>query len=93
MFPNVEYCVCTKHLLSNLKLHFKDALLGKYFFSCIYAYNIDEFEYHMRCIESVCANIRDYLSNVGFEKWSRTYSRRRRYRTMTSNCEKYKLSV
>ena len=26
VFPNVEYCVRTKHLLSNLKLHFKDPL-------------------------------------------------------------------
>ena len=38
MFPDVEYCVCTKHLLSNLKLHFKDPLLDKYFFCCAYAY-------------------------------------------------------
>ncbi|TYK14840.1 protein FAR1-RELATED SEQUENCE 4-like [Cucumis melo var. makuwa] len=75
VFPDVEYCVCTEHLLSNLKLHFKDPLLDKYFFSCTYAYTVEELEYHMRCIESVCSNIRDYLSSVGFEKWSRTYSR------------------
>ena len=37
-------------------------------------------------MESVCSNIRDYLSSVDFEKWSRTYSRRRRYKMMTSNC-------
>ncbi|XP_050941730.1 uncharacterized protein LOC127149797 [Cucumis melo] len=40
----------------------------------------------MRCMESVCSNIIDYLSSVGFKKWSRAYSRRRRYRMMTSNC-------
>ncbi|KAA0062139.1 uncharacterized protein E6C27_scaffold89G005000 [Cucumis melo var. makuwa] len=85
VFPDVEYCVCTKHLLSNLKLYFKDPLLDKYFFSYAYAYTVDEFEYHMRCMESVCLNIRDYLSGVGFEKRSQTYSRRRRYRMMTSN--------
>ena len=93
MFPDIEYCVCTKHLLSNLKLHFKDPLLDKYFFSCAYAYTVEEFEYHMRCMESICSNIRDYLSSVGFEKWSRTYSRRRRYRIMTSNCVKSVNSV
>ncbi|KAA0062123.1 protein FAR1-RELATED SEQUENCE 3-like [Cucumis melo var. makuwa] len=86
VFPDVEYCVCTKHLLSNLKLHFKDPLLDKYFFRCAYVYIVDEFEYHISCMESVCSNIRDYLSSAGFEKWSRTYSRRRRYRMMTSNC-------
>ena len=48
VFLDVEYCVCTKHLLSNLKLHFKDPLLDKYFFSCAYAYTVDEFEYHMK---------------------------------------------
>ncbi|KAA0056385.1 protein FAR1-RELATED SEQUENCE 4-like [Cucumis melo var. makuwa] len=77
VFPDVEYCVCTKHLLSNLKLHFKGPLLDKYFFSCAYAYTVEEFEYHMRCMKSVCSNIRDYLSSVGFEKWSRAYSHRR----------------
>ncbi|KAA0033561.1 uncharacterized protein E6C27_scaffold261G001160 [Cucumis melo var. makuwa] len=65
---------------------YEDPLLDKYFFSCAYAYTVEEFEYHMRCIESVCSNIKDYLSSVGFEKWSRTYSRRRMYRMMTSNC-------
>ncbi|TYJ96354.1 protein FAR1-RELATED SEQUENCE 3-like [Cucumis melo var. makuwa] len=78
VFPNVEYYVCTKHLLSNLKLHFKDPLLDKYFFSCAYTYTVEEFEYLMRCMESVCSNIRDYLSSVGFEKKSRTYSCKRR---------------
>ena len=37
VFFDFEYCVCTKRLLSNLKLHFKDPLLIKYFFSCAYA--------------------------------------------------------
>ncbi|TYK16461.1 protein FAR1-RELATED SEQUENCE 3-like [Cucumis melo var. makuwa] len=36
VFPDVEYYVCTKHLLSNLELHFKDSLLDKYFFTCGY---------------------------------------------------------
>ncbi|KAA0065849.1 protein FAR-RED IMPAIRED RESPONSE 1-like [Cucumis melo var. makuwa] len=67
-FLDVEYCVCTKHLLSNLKLHFKDPLLDKYLFSCAFVYTVEEFEYHMRCMKSVCSNIRDYLSSVGFEK-------------------------
>uniref|UniRef100_A0A9I9EJ31 Uncharacterized protein n=1 Tax=Cucumis melo TaxID=3656 RepID=A0A9I9EJ31_CUCME len=40
------------------------------------AYTVNEFEYHMRCMKSVCPNIRHY----------QTYSRRRRYRMMTSNC-------
>ena len=80
--------VCAqKHLSSNLKFHFKEPLLDKYFFSYAYAYTIDEFEYHtIKCIESVYSNIKEYLSDVGFEKWSRTYSRRRRYIMMTSNC-------
>ena len=40
----------------------------------------------MRCMESVYPNIRDYLSNIEFEKWSLAYSRRRRYIMMASNC-------
>ncbi|KAA0064043.1 protein FAR1-RELATED SEQUENCE 4 [Cucumis melo var. makuwa] len=86
VFLDVEYCVCTKQILSNLKLHFKNPLLDKYFFSRAYAYTVKEFEYHMRCMKSICSNIRYYLSSVGFEKWSRAYSRRRRYRMMKPNC-------
>lgn len=85
VFANVEYCVCIRHLLQNLKLQFKDPLLDKYFFSSAFAYTVHDFEYHMKSLESICPNIRQYLSNVGFEKWSRAYSRQRRYGMMTTN--------
>ena len=39
----------------------------------------------MRSMESISPNIRSYLSNVGFERWSHAFSRRRRYGMMTTN--------
>lgn len=85
IFPNVEYCICMQHLLGNLKLSYKDSLIDKIYKTCARAYTVDEFEFNMRLMESIYPTIRGYLSNVGFEKWARAYSRRRRYRMMTTN--------
>uniref|UniRef100_A0A9I9E6V2 Uncharacterized protein n=1 Tax=Cucumis melo TaxID=3656 RepID=A0A9I9E6V2_CUCME len=76
VFYDDEYCVCTIHLLSNLKLHFKDPLHDKYFFSCAFVYTVNEIEEHMMCMESVSPNIKDYLISIGFKKSSRAYSRK-----------------
>ncbi|TYJ96591.1 uncharacterized protein E5676_scaffold1278G00090 [Cucumis melo var. makuwa] len=48
----------------------------------------DDFELYMRWMESIYPSIRGYLMKVGFERWSRAYSRKRRYQIMTTNiCE------
>ncbi|XP_038887513.1 uncharacterized protein LOC120077633 [Benincasa hispida] len=49
------------------------------------AYTIDKFEFYMKWMESIYPTIREYLSKVGFEKWARPHSRRRRYNMMTTN--------
>src|ERR1051325_8387759 len=86
VFSNVEYCVCIQHLFKNLRLSFKASLIEKHFFNCAKSYTVDEFEYSMRLMESVCPTIRQYLTKAGFEKWSRAYARGRRYDMMTTNC-------
>ena len=88
VFPTVQYCVCVEHLLKSVKLSFKDSLIEKLFRQCAYSYTIDDFELYMRWMESIYPSIRGYLMKVGFERWSRAYSRKRRYQIMTTNiCE------
>ncbi|XP_038891569.1 uncharacterized protein LOC120080959 [Benincasa hispida] len=85
VFPNVEYCVCLRHLLQNMKLIYKDSLIDDIYYSCAKAYTIDKFEFYMKWMESIYPTIREYLSKVGFEKWACAHSRRRRYNMMTTN--------
>ena len=85
VFPTAEYCVCQRHLLQNMKLIYKDSLIDSIFFRCAKAYTIDKFEFYMKWMESIYPTIREYLSKVGFEKWARAYSRRRRYNMLTTN--------
>ncbi|XP_038896390.1 uncharacterized protein LOC120084653 [Benincasa hispida] len=85
VFNNVEYCVCIQHILRNLKKLFKDPLIDQLYFSCVKSYTVDDFEFNMRFMKSISPNIRSYLINVGFEKWSRAYSGRRMYEMMTIN--------
>ncbi|XP_054784015.1 uncharacterized protein LOC129290974 [Prosopis cineraria] len=42
----------------------------------------------MKKLDQVAPDIRDYLLDVGYEKWSRCYSMRSRYDIMTSNISK-----
>ena len=49
------------------------------------AYNIVDFEHEMRLLKSFALSIREELKSIGFFKWSRAYSPRRRYNVMTNN--------
>ncbi|XP_038907134.1 uncharacterized protein LOC120092945 [Benincasa hispida] len=91
--PTAEYCICIRHLLQNMKTTYKDSLIDKIFYSCAEAYTIDNFELNMKWMESIYPSIREYLSEVGFEKWARAYSRRKRYRMMTTNISESLSSV
>ena len=68
-----------------MKLTYKDSLIDSIFFKYAKAYTIDKFEFYMKWMESIYPTIREYLSKVGFEKWARAYSRRRRYNMLTTN--------
>ncbi|XP_022156574.1 uncharacterized protein LOC111023450 [Momordica charantia] len=85
VFPYAQYCVCKRHLLKNLKLSYKDSLIDKLFENCAKSYTTNDFELNMRLMESIYPTIREYLSNVGFEKWARAHTKERRYQMLTTN--------
>ncbi|XP_070054984.1 uncharacterized protein [Nicotiana tomentosiformis] len=55
------------------------------FFAMAKAYTIEKFDYHMAEVEKIDKRVKDYLMNVGYERWSRAHSTVNRTLTMTSN--------
>ncbi|XP_019265920.1 PREDICTED: protein FAR-RED IMPAIRED RESPONSE 1-like [Nicotiana attenuata] len=87
LYPQVPHCVCIWHLRNNVKkLQKKNHLLLKdIFFAMAKAYTVERFDYHMAEVEKIDKRVKDYLMNVGYERWSRAYSTVNRTLTMTSN--------
>ncbi|KAA0033090.1 protein FAR1-RELATED SEQUENCE 3-like [Cucumis melo var. makuwa] len=68
----------------NLKLKYK-RIVDTVFHACGKAFNIVNFEHEIRLLESFTPGIHEKLESIGFAKWSRAYSPRRRYKVMTTN--------
>nr|XP_009617029.1 uncharacterized protein LOC104109429 [Nicotiana tomentosiformis] len=49
------------------------------------AYTVEKFDYHMAEVERIDKRVKDYLINVGYERWSRAHSTVNKTLTMTSN--------
>ncbi|CAH9125525.1 unnamed protein product [Cuscuta epithymum] len=86
VFPHAEHGYCVQHILGNIRTKFKgcDGLAWK-FNQAARAASPAELEEYLALLDSEDAGIRPYLSAIGFEKWTRCYSRRTRYSVMTSN--------
>nr|XP_009776708.1 PREDICTED: uncharacterized protein LOC104226408 [Nicotiana sylvestris] len=48
-------------------------------------YTVVKFDYHMTEVEKIDKRVKDYLMNIGYERWSRAHSTVNRTLTMTSN--------
>nr|XP_016434733.1 PREDICTED: uncharacterized protein LOC107761080 [Nicotiana tabacum] len=49
------------------------------------SYTVEKFDYHIAEVEKIDKRVKDYLMNVGYERWSRAYSTVNETLTMTSN--------
>nr|XP_016487096.1 PREDICTED: uncharacterized protein LOC107807259 [Nicotiana tabacum] len=49
------------------------------------AYTVEKFDYHMAEVDRNDKRVKDYLVNVGYERWSRAHSTVNRTLTVTSN--------
>ncbi|XP_060959148.1 uncharacterized protein LOC115700082 [Cannabis sativa] len=87
VFPEIQHGYCVYHLLNNLKTTFKKnaRFFEKPFSRAAKAYTAKNFEYHMRELDALDRRVRPYLQKIGYDKWSRLYSKHKRYSTMTSN--------
>ncbi|XP_038693783.1 uncharacterized protein LOC119991509 [Tripterygium wilfordii] len=86
VFPEVIHGVCMYHLGQNLKSKkFSDSVIPV-FYKAAKSYNKVEFQHIMNQIRRFDAgNVFKYLSEGGFEKWSRAYFPGQRYNIMTTN--------
>ncbi|XP_062103852.1 uncharacterized protein LOC133814968 [Humulus lupulus] len=87
VFPEITHGYCMFHLLSNLKTTYKKHAkeYNVPFFAAATAYIEKKFEYHMKELDNLDKRIRPYLHKIGYHKWSRFYSKNKRYSVMTSN--------
>ncbi|XP_030477966.2 uncharacterized protein LOC115695008 [Cannabis sativa] len=88
VFPNLMHVVYCFHLFQNIKTRFRKGVddLRDAFYCAAKAYNQTDFDDCMRDLDNIDSRIRPYLTNkVGLEKWTRLYSRNKRYSTLTSN--------
>ncbi|XP_070042672.1 protein FAR-RED ELONGATED HYPOCOTYL 3-like [Nicotiana tomentosiformis] len=87
LYRQVPHCICIWHLWNNVKKNYKKnhLQLKDIFFTIAKAYIVEQFDYHMADIEIIDKRVKDYLINIGYERWSRAYSTINRTLTMTSN--------
>ncbi|XP_075088602.1 uncharacterized protein LOC107799052 [Nicotiana tabacum] len=87
VYPEVPHCICMFHLWQNVKRTFKKhhKQLKDIFFALARAYTIEKFEYHMTEMCKIDPRVQPYLFEVGYERWSRAYSKVKRSMVMTSN--------
>ena len=78
-FPDAFHAVCTYHLLQNLKTRFHESAMLAVFHACARSYQVTEFGRHMRRLDEINPGIRPYLFEVGFHKWARCFSKKRKY--------------
>ncbi|XP_070022631.1 uncharacterized protein [Nicotiana sylvestris] len=86
VYPEVPHCIYF-HLWQNVKRTFKKhhKQLKDIFFALARAYTIEKFEYHMTEMCKIDPRVQPYLFEVGYERWSRAYSKVKRSMVMTSN--------
>ncbi|XP_019239112.1 PREDICTED: uncharacterized protein LOC109219137 [Nicotiana attenuata] len=87
VYPEVPHCICMFHLWQNVKCTFKKhhKQLQDIFFALARAYIIEKFEYHMIEMCKIDPRVQPYLFEIGYERWSRAYSKVKRSMVMTSN--------
>ncbi|XP_070003823.1 uncharacterized protein [Nicotiana sylvestris] len=87
VYPEVPHCICMFHLWQNVKRTFKKhhKQLKDIFFALARAYTIEKFEYHMTEMCKIDPRVKPYLFEIGYERWSRAYSKVKRLMVMTSN--------
>nr|XP_016439273.1 PREDICTED: uncharacterized protein LOC107765171 [Nicotiana tabacum] len=87
MYPEVPHCICMFHLWQNVKRTFKKhhKQLKDIFFALARAYAIEKCEYYMTEMCKIDPRVQPYLFEVGYERWSRAYSKVKRSMIMTFN--------
>ncbi|XP_055824297.1 uncharacterized protein LOC129892764 [Solanum dulcamara] len=87
VYDEIPYFACIWHLLQNIMKNFRKSQqkVTELFYSMAKTYTTVEFNQHMEIIEKINKRIKDYLLNIGYNKWSRVHAQVNRTWMMTSN--------
>ncbi|CAA0816824.1 Unknown protein, partial [Striga hermonthica] len=87
VYPEAAHCCCAYHLSKNITTKYKENLdtVKGAFFAAAYCYTNEEFVHHMEVIKKANYRVVEYLTEIGFEKWSRIHCKANRFLVMTSN--------
>ncbi|XP_049372592.1 uncharacterized protein LOC125837536 [Solanum verrucosum] len=87
VYDEVPHFACMWHLLQNIMKNFRKSQqrVTELFYSMAKTYTMTEFNQCMTIVEKIDKRIKDYLLNIGYNKWSRVHAEVNRTWMMTSN--------
>ena len=87
VYDEVPHFACMWHLLQNIMKNFRRSQqrVTELFYSMAKTYTMTEFNQCMTMVEKIDKRIKDYLLNIGYNKWSRVHAEVNRTWMMTSN--------
>nr|XP_016504658.1 PREDICTED: uncharacterized protein LOC107822626 [Nicotiana tabacum] len=87
VYPEVLHCACMFHLRNNIKTNIRknQKQIKEVYFALARAYTLEEFNRHMAELEAIDSRVKTYLTDIGYDKWSRAHSKANKIMTMTSN--------
>ncbi|RVW57842.1 hypothetical protein CK203_114815 [Vitis vinifera] len=78
VFPHERHGVCTYHVGQNLKTKFKNPTIHKLFHDAAHAYRVSEFNFIFGQLEMIDPRAARYLMDIGVDRWTRSYSTRKK---------------
>ncbi|XP_049389703.1 uncharacterized protein LOC125854251 [Solanum stenotomum] len=87
VYDEVPYFECMWHLLQNIMKNFRKSQqrVTELFYSMAKTYTMTEFNQCMTIVEKIDKRIKDYLLNIGYNKWSRVHAEVNKTWMTTSN--------
>ncbi|KAK0588532.1 hypothetical protein LWI29_002170 [Acer saccharum] len=86
VFPNSFHGACAIHLQRNMLGHYgKNKALKRYFERAARVYRESQFRQRMEQLANINSEAARYVTDAGFDRWSRAYSPRKRYNIMSTN--------
>ncbi|KAM3343576.1 hypothetical protein P3S68_025665 [Capsicum galapagoense] len=84
-FTSAYFGCCIRHLGENIQNNYHNERVVTFFYGVAKAYSREEFLDHFNQIADMNPKVAEFLSRVGFKRWSRAFCPANRYNIMTSN--------
>ena len=84
-FSGASHGFCIRHICRNIKDHFKDSEIEKYFMNAAHALSTDAFDEIMKQLGEYNGDALTYLEEIGKEHWAISAFNDSRFGLMTNN--------